>query len=130
MAATQDRIDATFLRNLLPYLGLNFGGDVGGYTIYRSHFGRAIMYPRTFPSKPPSPLQIKQRLRFAAAQQNFMHESPQTKTLWESLTQKLSLCLTGQNLYIRMSLNPDPTALANASSRAGISLTMPPRIPA
>lgn len=129
MSATTQLMQESSLRPFLAILGVQFGGDIGGYTIYRNRFGKTVMYPRTTPSKPPSPLQVKQRLRFKIAQQNYMALRQGQKQSWELLTKKLSMCATGQNYFIACSLNDKSSTFASALKKTGLSIPYPAIIP-
>lgn len=114
---------------LLPWCGLSIAGDIGPFTCYTTHRGRRVFYRRAPPTSPPTPPQIRQRLRFKLAQHLWSNIPVGQKQLWEQLTKELSLCLTGQNLFMSLALNPDDEALASALNRTGLSLTTPPEIP-
>lgn len=114
---------------LVSFLGLSLSGDLGPYTVYTNRNGRIVFYPRSPPTAPPSPAQLKQRQRFRAAQQSWQAIAPTTKHQWELLVKANKVCMTGQNMYMALSMNPDNDALTTANLRAGLSLSPPPFIP-
>jgi hypothetical protein len=114
---------------LIPFAGLMVAGDVGDLTVWTNKNGRIIVAPKSPPDKPPTPPQIRQRQRFALAMQHWHKETDQTRTDWETLTNRLSLCAVGLNVYISLSLVPDDERLNTMNRQAHLSLPPPPEIP-
>lgn len=85
-------------------LGLVVNGDLGGLTIYTDRFGKKVVYEKSPPEKPPSDLQVIQRQRFRLAQAEYAALTSDQKLDYETLAQRASLCLTGQNLFIHVAL--------------------------
>ena len=114
---------------LIPFIGIQVKGDLGPFTIYTNHRGRVVFYKRAPPTKPPTAPQIRQRTRFKLAQRLYQHESAATKAKWELLVVRSRICMTGQNLYVSLALNPQPVNLANLAAAAGLTITPPDTIP-
>lgn len=110
-------------------LGFIVKGDLAGQTIYTDRHGRKVYFPQAPPNKPPSPLQVVQRARFAAALGNWKALSHQQKAAWEAITLKASLCMTGHNLFIHVSLRGDFSNLATLQAQTGIDVDDPEYIP-
>lgn len=110
-------------------IGLSVSGDFGDTTIYTNRRGKKVTFPRSPPTKPPSPLQQHQRARFRQAQANWAALTPQQQRDWELVTMKASLCLTGQNLAIHYALLPEDDFLVTLERQTGIALTRPPKVP-
>jgi hypothetical protein len=52
--------------------------------------------------------------------------SPQIKLDWENLVRSTSLCMTGQNLFIHISMKGAYTLLDTLIAQSGISVPAPP----
>lgn len=105
--------------------GLIVSGDVGDYTAYTDRHGRKVVYPKSPPKKPPSPLQVAQRQRFRLAQAEYMALSFFDKLNWELLTQRASLCMTGQNLFIHIAMRGTYDTLSTLELQYDVSVTRP-----
>lgn len=105
--------------------GFVVSGDIGGYTAYTDRYGRKVIYPKAPPEKPPSPLQVVQRERFTTAQLEYMNLSVQEKLDWETLTQRASLCMTGQNLFIHVAMRGTYDTLDTLERQFNTSVTRP-----
>ena len=112
----------------LSVLGVNVSGDLGPLTIYTDRFGKKVGYPRSPPKEPPSDLQVFYRNRFRTAQQSYMLLTPSQKLAWETLIQRTSICMTGQNLYIHIALKAAFDLLTTLQRQTGISVIAPPHI--
>jgi hypothetical protein len=106
-------------------LGIQVSGDLGPFTIYTDQFGRKVPFPRSPPDKPPSTLQTAIRTRFKTAQLNWMNEPKYLKARWEELVNQSNISMTGQNLYISISLTHDYSSLNTLTRQTGITVTPP-----
>ena len=106
-------------------LGMIVSGDIGPSTIYTDRFGHVVEFPKSPPKEPPSIGQTHQRNRFKAAQANYMALSPQTRAQWEDLARAASLCMTGQNLFIHISLRGAYALLTTLNHQHGFALDDP-----
>lgn len=109
-------------------LGLIVSGDLGPSTIYTDRAGRKVEFPKAPPTKPPSPGQQFQRDRFRQAQANYMALTPAEKHDWEQLTLRTALSLTGQNLYISVSMKGSYDFLQTVQRQARVTVANPPRV--
>jgi hypothetical protein len=85
---------------ILAMLGFSVTGDMGPYTLYRSHRGKLIFYPRAPALNPPTPLQSVMRQRFKVAAQMWQMMPPSQHQAWERATIKTRLKLTGYDLWV------------------------------
>lgn len=129
MASTLKAIPPEIFAQYVGFLGLTVNGDLGGYTVYTTKKGRVVWYPIAHPQEPPSAAQKKQRLRFRLAQANWSALTPTTQGQWELLVRKCSLSMTGQNLFISLSLVDQSDNFAAAQKHAGTTLTYPTLLP-
>ncbi len=106
-------------------IGLSVSGDFGDVTIYTDRFGKKVVFPKSPPKKPASPAQVIQRAAFRSAQSNWSSLSPQEKKNLELSTQILSLCMTGQNLWIHVLLKGSITLLSTIERQSGVTLPRP-----
>jgi len=106
-------------------MGIALSGDIGDLTIYTDRFGRKIAFPKSPPKKPPSARQEVLRARFRTAQGNYMALSDAQKTDYENVTKRTSLGITGQNLWISISLKHTFDILRTVERQSGITLVQP-----
>lgn len=107
-------------------MGLQVSGDVGDETIYTDRFGKKIAFPKAPPEKPPTNLQILQRTAFKNAQARWMQLTAPEKKNLEDACRKLSIPITGQNLYMHTIMKLDFSAYATVQRQSGINLpTLP-----
>ncbi len=97
-------------------------GDIDGLTIYTDRFGRKVAFPKAPPDKPPSPEQVALRARFKTAQENWKALTDIEKKNLEDAMRKANAVMTGQNLFISVSLTNDQEAYATVQRQTGISL--------
>lgn len=116
-------------RPFLPLLGLYVAGDLADWTLWTTKRGRIVWAPRSPPRQPPTAAQLKQRARFAVAQQTWAAISSTLKAAWEQAMITCDLDMTGQNAVMSLALNPDPDALASINKRTGLNLPMPTQVP-
>lgn len=107
-------------------MGMWVSGDIGDFTVYTDRFGRKTAFPRSPPDKPPSPQQTVQRNAFAAAQSNWSSLTTDEKAALELVTNRVGLCLTGQNLWIHVLLRKADELLVTLEHQTGIQLPTPP----
>jgi hypothetical protein len=112
----------------IPYalLGARLAGDLGGVTCYTDRDGRKTVYPIAPPKHPASPSQAAIRTRFAAAVGLYKALTATEKANLELATQKTSLCLTGQNLYISACLRGQNDQLQAIATQTGLALPAAP----
>lgn len=106
-------------------LGIYVSGDLGGLTIYTTKHGKKVWYQEAPALKPASAMQQAQRDRFASAQAEWKSLSPSIKADLEALVNKASLCLTGQNLWIRVAIRHEAETLNTLMRQTGINVPQP-----
>ncbi len=109
-------------------LGLVVSGDLAGQTIYTDRFGRKVYFEQAPPKQGPSPMQIIQRARFAEALRNWSDASIATRDGYESISLRASLCMTGLNLWIHVSLRHTTELLATLQRQTGLTVADPPLV--
>lgn len=107
-------------------IGVIVSGDVDGYTIYTDMNGRKVAFPQAPPKEPPSQMQVSHRARFASAQSAWSALTAQEKDALELTTQRTSLPMTGQNLYIAIALKANPDLVSTLERQTDLTL---PAIP-
>jgi hypothetical protein len=107
---------------LLSLLGTVAWGDLGPLTLYRSTRGRIVVYAKTWPEKPPSPWQASQRERFRLAAHFWRTWASPLKPNWERAARRLSLSVTGFDLWMYYSLRADRAAIATIEHQSGLQL--------
>jgi hypothetical protein len=114
-------------QNLPPDLwGLNVNGDACGLTIYTRKNGKKVFFRQAPPEKPASAAQLVQRFRFRCAVKSWL-ELPQTeRDLYNQAADVLSLCMTGVNLWVLLSLKTNNNLFHTISNQAHLPLLPPP----
>lgn len=110
-------------------LAIVASGLIAGHTVYTNKYGRIVYYPVAPPTGPPSSAQLRQRLRFAAAQAAWSALSAPHKAALEQATRVLSLPLTGQNLYIRLAMQTNQEKRLTIIRNTGLPLPPIPFVP-
>ena len=101
---------------------MSVSGDVGDLTIYTDRFHKKVAFPKSPPKEPASPLQIIQRENFRSAQKSWsILTNPEKKNL-EDACRKLSMPITGQNLYMHAIMVKDDEAYATVERQSQIML--------
>jgi hypothetical protein len=106
-------------------LGLNVSGDLGAYTLYTNRNRKLVVYPRSPPQVPATPQQLAQRARFAAAIANWTAAPAATKYAYEAITLRLSIPMTGLNLWIALSFRNDQQLLDTLTRQSAIYAPLP-----
>jgi len=88
-------------------LGLIQWGDLGHWTTYRTHKGKLVWFPKTWPKKPPSPAQTAERAKFKAIINAWNNLTPDQKAAYNRAIRKLSLCITPVGLKIALDYDPN-----------------------
>jgi len=109
-------------------LGLRVRGDVDGLTLYTDRYGNTVWYRKAPPEKPPSPGQQLQRARFRAAIQTWRELEQWQRDLYEQASLRLSLCMTGLNLWITISLRGGEPLWKSIEDNLHLNLPQPPFI--
>jgi len=113
---------AKFFTNLIPWLGLNAQGDLGGFTFYQSSRGPRIWYPKAPPLTPATPAQRNLRNRFRLAAYNWRALSPQRRADWLRAAILAKLRITGYNLYVYWQLKGDDAVVRTVERLSGLQL--------
>lgn len=103
-------------------LGLRISGDIGEYTTYTDRYGRKVVYYYTPPAKPPTAAQVRCRARFAYAHAAWKALTPEEKAALEDCSRKLSLPITGKNIWMSASLRQRDTQYLTLERQSGITL--------
>jgi len=110
---------------LFHLMGMVAWGDIGPFTMYKNKNGKVVVFLKTIPGKPASELQTHYRNRFAAGCILWQMLSPSERDDWNLATSRLSIPLTGHNLFLSFILRPDDQALATINRQSGIDLANP-----
>lgn len=113
----------------VSYLGIMVSGDLCGQTIYTDRFYRKVFFPQAPPCQPPSPMQVKQRARFAAAVAAWHGADEADRVGFEAISLRASLCMTGLNLFMHTALTGKFEQLGTLQRQTGISVNDPEFIP-
>lgn len=100
-------------------MGTRVLGDCGGFTMYTDRTFRKVIYKKAPPDKPPSRLQVIQRARFRNAVNAWKALSDDAKAALERTVTRLSLCLTGQNLFTSCAIRHKDDVYATIARQAG-----------
>ena len=111
-----------FKTSVFNLLGTRIQGDIGEYTTYTDRYGRKVVFYYTPPAKPPSPLQVRCRQRFAYAHALWKDLTDDEKKTLEDASRTLSLPMTGKNIYMSASLKNKPDEYQTLARQAGTTL--------
>lgn len=99
-------------------------GDIAGFTTYTDRYGRITVFSKAPPHKPPTGAQITQRAKFRDCVNAWKALTDDEKAALERTVHTLSLCLTGQNLFVSCSMKQKPDVYTTCARQAGE--TLPP----
>lgn len=85
-------------------IAIHASGSIGDLTMYTTRYGTLVIYPKTQPTGPPSPLQLQHRDRFRRAQAAWSALSDADKLALETATKTLSMNYGGQSLYMHLAM--------------------------
>jgi len=109
-------------RQLHKFFGFNTQGDLGPYTFYTDKRGQLVFFLKAPPKTPGSPFQLvcRDNMRLAA---KFWNALPITKRLaWEAATKRLSLKLTGYNLFTFWFIKGDDNVIRTIEHQSNTAL--------
>lgn len=107
---------------LLHLIGFIIWGDFGPLTMYKSKRGKMVAFAKTWPEKPPSWQQERQRQRLRWAARRWSALDDQTRKKWENACKRGSLPMTGYNLFVHWCLTKDESYIRTIELQTGISL--------
>lgn len=108
--------------NLFHLFGLVAWGDIAELTMYKSKRGKVVVFQKSYPEHLPHEGQLHQQAKFTAASQAWRSAPLDVRAGWEAVTKRLSLPMTGYNLWMAWHLDPDPPAFATLRQQTGINL--------
>lgn len=108
--------------SVINLLGLWISGDIGEYSIYTDRYGRKVWYYYTPPAKPPTPAQVRCRARFAEAHRTWKALSDDQKKALEDCSRKLSLTITGKNIWMSAAMRGRESQYLTLQRQSGIEL--------
>lgn len=114
MALTPDK--------LASIMGLRPTGDLGPLTWYTKTSGTIVYFPRSPPKCPPTDRQIYQRNQLRRAAIAWQLLDAATRANWEQATKRLSLRLTGYNLWTYYHITGDTSIIDTVSRHSGLDL--------
>ena len=117
---------STALAATLGLLGIEVQGDIGPWTVYTDRFGRKKWFLFSPPTKPATEKQVAQRNRFKTAQANWKNLTAAQKFDLEEACLKLSIVMTGQNLFISAQLTGKQDALQVIARQTNLNLPTAP----
>jgi hypothetical protein len=109
-------------KTFLGLLGFRTTGDLGPITLYTDQRGDVVFYPRIPAMEPPTWRQLNQRTRWIAAAAGWQGLLPSVKEEWELATKRLSLRLTGYNLWVYFRVTSDFDTIRQIERESGLAL--------
>lgn len=106
-------------------VGVSVSGDVGDLTIYTNRNGKKVAFPKSPPKEPPSVAQQSQREAFRTAQASYTSLTSEEKNNLEEVTRRVSLAMTGQNLWMHAVMMGSAELLRTLTHQTGIPLPSP-----
>jgi len=111
--------------SIFQFLGVNTNGDLGPYTFYTSHRKRLVFFPKTWPKDPATFHQTLYRNRWRHAAQRWRDLTPDTRTLWETMSKRAHCTVTGYNLYVFYILGKGEEIIETLERLTGIDVRTP-----
>lgn len=108
-------------------LGIAVVGDLGDITHYTDRFGKIVCYPKVKEQNKRSVKRNICRSRFKYAQQCWAALSIDEKRVLEEAARRVSITMTGQNLYISCCLRNDPSVYQTVAKQSGLDLPPLPK---
>ena len=109
----------------IRFLGIRHWGDIGPLTVYNSRRKKSVIYVKAPPKCVPSIGQKRNRLLFKCAGIAWGRLTEREKSDWERAVKKLSMGITGYNLYT-FTIAKKSLAIAIAvETQSGIRLKLP-----
>jgi hypothetical protein len=108
--------------NILTMLGWNSTGDVGPWTLYTAKDHGLVFYARVPALNPASPGQKYMRTQWELAAAAWQALSKAQRTAYESASKKLSLRITGYNLYLYQRTTGDRATIRTIERQTGLTL--------
>jgi hypothetical protein len=112
------------IRDLFHMFGFVQWGDFADLTMYRNRKGKVVVFNKTWPEILPQEAIAAQKAKFKTASLAWQALSAVTRAKWEAVTKRLSLSMTGYNLWMSWQLKPDPAAMATLQRQSGIDLSL------
>lgn len=112
-------------KTFLALLGFRVTGDLGPITLYTDQRGEIVFYPRKPAMEAPTTGQILQRQRFTAAAAGWQGLGRATQEKWDLATHRLSLRLTGYDLWVYFRVKSDFTTIRTIERQTGLALLPP-----
>lgn len=106
-------------------LALSIAGDLGDYTLYQHKKRGLVAYPKSPPLVPNTAAQAAQRQRFTQAVRNWQATSVATRTLFEQVSQRLRVPMTGHNIWLHLSFSQDEPLRRTLEHQAMLPLPLP-----
>lgn len=107
---------------LLSFAGLVTWGDIGPLTVYRNKKGKLVLFLKTHPEPAASEYQTVTQDRFRGAARSWQALPTAYKEAFELATHRLSLPLTGYNLFVSYVLHPDIEIFRTIQRQAAVIL--------
>ena len=107
---------------LFSLMGWNATGDLGPFTFYTSKRRKLVWFIKAPPTTPPTYWQLRNQNNFHLIAHHWRSLTPQYKAAWERATKRLSLRLTGYNLFIYCCMTGDTAAIRTIEHQSGETL--------
>ncbi len=108
--------------NKRQLLGFSQTGDLGAFTIYTATNRSPVWFQKSPPQKPPSALQVRQRLRFTQAAAAWQRLPPRTRHDWNRATRLAGLYVSGYNLWVFWQITHDDSIIRTVQHQSGVQL--------
>lgn len=102
-------------------MGWNATGDLGGLTFYTSKRRKLVFFLKAPPKTPPNFWQRRNQHRFRLAAALWRRLGQAERRRWELASRRLSLRLTGYNLWIYYFTSRDQATIDTIFRQAGLA---------
>lgn len=97
-------------------------GDLGPLTIYTSQRNRVVLFPKSPPLNPPSPLQRSLRNQMRLSAMAWRGLTPAQRSAWSRAAPAAGLRISGYNLWVHYQRYKDDEIIRGVERRSGEQL--------
>jgi len=112
--------------DLAMIAGFSITGDFGPYTWYTRANGAKVAFPRNYlDGKEATPARVAQRDKWRAAATDWNRLTSAERARWANAVRKLSLPITGYNLWVYWHVQKDDATVHTIENQSGFQLLPP-----
>jgi len=115
--------------SIFQFLGLDTNGDLGDFTFFTDQRNEPVYFLKTWPKDPATYHQTIKRQRFSHIGNRWRSLDDATRSLWETLSHRANLQITGYNLFVVYMLGTGTRYVQTLQSKTGLDVITPTGAP-